>query len=87
MLSQVVRWLKENHPEVKFLYTLADGIMGKCGYVYQAANFYYGGEYWTDSYMSSKGEKVHPRTTRQLCFDNWEWHYDSKSPRDRDWET
>lgn len=80
MLSQVVRWLKENHPEVKFLYTLADGIMGKCGYVYQAANFYYGGEYWTDSYMSSKGEKVHPRTTRQLCFDNWEWHYDSKSP-------
>ena len=80
MLSQVVRWLKENHPQVKFLYTLADGIMGKCGYVYQAANFYYGGEYWTDSYMSSKGEKVHPRTTRQLCFDNWEWHYDSKSP-------
>ncbi len=80
MLSQVVRWLKENHPEVKFLYTLADGIMGKCGYVYQAANFYYGGEYWTDSYMSSKGEKVHPRTTRQLCFDNWEWHYNSKSP-------
>ena len=80
MLSQVVRWLKENHPQVKFLYTLADGIMGKCGYVYQAANFYYGGEYWTDSYMSSKGEKVHPRTTRQLCFDNWEWHYNSKSP-------
>ncbi len=68
------------NPEVKFLYTLADGIMGKCGYVYQAANFYYGGEYWTDSYMSSKGEKVHPRTTRQLCFDNWNWHYDKESP-------
>jgi len=67
-------------PEVGFLYTLADGIMGKCGYVYQAANFYYGGEYWTDSYMSSKGEKVHPRTTRQLCFDNWDWHYDPSSP-------
>lgn len=68
------------NPEVKFLYTLADGIMGKCGYVYQAANFYYGGEYWTDSYMSAKGEKVHPRTTRQLCFDNWNWHYDENSP-------
>ena len=68
------------NPELKFLYTLADGIMGKCGYVYQAANFYYGGEYWTDSYMSSKGEKVHPRTTRQLCFDNWNWHYDKSSP-------
>lgn len=53
--------------------------MGKCGYVYQAANFYYGGEYWTDSYMSDKGEKVHPRTTRQLCFDEWAWRYDEDS--------
>lgn len=80
MLSQVIRWIKKNCPDVKFLYTLADGIMGKCGSVYQSANFYYGGEYWTDSYMSSKGEKVHPRTTRQLCFDNWSWHYDQTSP-------
>ncbi len=79
MLSQVVKWIKQNQPQVSFLYTLADGIMGKCGYVYQAANFYYGGEYWTDSYMSSKGEKVHPRTTRQLCKDNWKWHYDEDS--------
>jgi len=79
MISQVVRWLKENCPEVKYLYTLADGIMGKCGYVYQAANFYYGGDYWTDSYMSAKGEKVHPRTTRQLCKDNWLYHYDERS--------
>ena len=75
MISQVIKWLKRNHPEVLFLYTLADGIMGKCGYVYQAANFYYGGEYWTDSYMSAKGEKVHPRTTRELCRENWKWHY------------
>lgn len=80
MLSQVIRWIKTNRPEVKYLYTLADGIMGKCGSVYQSANFYYGGEYWTDSYMSAKGEKVHPRTTRKLCFDNWEWHYDANSP-------
>ena len=79
MISQVVRWIKNNCPEVKFLYTLADGIMGKCGYVYQAANFYYGGEYWTDSYISSKGEKVHPRTTRHLCRDNWLWHYDERT--------
>ena len=87
MLSQVIRWIKDvenkrriehNEPEVKFLYTLADGIMGKCGYVYQAANFYYGGEYWTDSYISAKGEKVHPRTTRQLCKDNWIQHYDKR---------
>ncbi len=79
MISQLVRWIKDNCPNAKFLYTLADGIMGKCGYVYQAANFYYGGEYWTDSYMSAKGEKVHPRTTRELCKENWKWHYDSNS--------
>jgi hypothetical protein len=79
MISQLVRWIKQNHPGVLFLYTLADGIMGKCGYVYQAANFYYGGEYWTDSYMSAKGEKIHPRTTRTLCRENWKWHYDKTS--------
>jgi len=79
MISQLVRWIKENRPNVLFLYTLADGIMGKCGYVYQAANFYYGGEYWTDSYMSAKGEKIHPRSTRKLCADNWRWHYDENS--------
>jgi len=43
MISQLIKWIKKNRPEVLFLYTLADGIMGKCGYVYQAANFYYGG--------------------------------------------
>lgn len=41
-LSKVVKWLKEN-TDKKFLYTLADGIVGKVGYVYQAFNFYYGG--------------------------------------------
>lgn len=80
MISVLVRWIKNNHPDVMFLYTLADGIMGKCGYVYQAANFYYGGEYWTDSYMSAKGEKVHPRSTRLLCKENWNWHYNENSP-------
>jgi len=79
MISQLVRWIKKNCPDVLFLYTLADGIMGKCGYVYQAANFYYGGEYWTDSYMSARGEKIHPRSTRILCKENWQWHYDENS--------
>jgi len=79
MISQLIRWIKRNHSNVQFLYTLADGIMGKCGYVYQAANFYYGGEYWTDSYMSAAGEKIHPRATRELCKENWRWHYDEES--------
>tara|TARA_B100000131_G_C17992533_1_gene563171 strand:+ start:51 stop:797 length:747 start_codon:yes stop_codon:yes gene_type:complete len=70
MLSGVVKWMKENCPEKKFLYTWADGIMGKPGYVYQAANFLYGGFIWTQIYISDKGEKIHPRSSRRLCDEN-----------------
>ena len=45
VISMLVKWLKINLPEVSFLYTLADGIMGKVGYVYQASNFYYIGQF------------------------------------------
>ena len=47
----------------------ADGIMGKCGYVYQASNFLYGGTFYTQVYEIN-GEKVHPRATRKLCEEN-----------------
>ena len=70
MISAVVKWMKENCPEKKFLYTWADGIMGKPGYVYQAANFLYGGFIWTSIYISEKGEKIHPRSSRRLCDEN-----------------
>lgn len=70
MLSLTVKWLKQNCPEVKFLYTMADGIMGKCGYVYQASNFYYGGSYLTQVYMMENGEKLHPRSTKPLLIEN-----------------
>ncbi len=70
MLSGVVKWMKINCPEKKFLYTWADGIMGKPGYVYQAANFLYGGFIWTQIYISDKGEKIHPRSSRRLCDEN-----------------
>lgn len=70
MISAVVKWMKENTPERQFLYTWADGIMGKPGYVYQAANFLYGGFIWTQIYISDKGEKIHPRSARKLCDEN-----------------
>ena len=44
--------------------------MGKPGYVYQAANFLYGGYIWTQIYISNKGEKIHPRSSRRLCDEN-----------------
>lgn len=70
MLSATIRWIKENTPEKLFLYTMADGIMGKCGYVYQASNFYFGEKYWTSVYMMENGEKLHPRSAKQLCKEN-----------------
>lgn len=72
-LSKLVKWCKEN-TDIKFLYTLADGIMGKCGYVYQASNFRYIGNFKTSVYMDLKtGEKIHPRSAKKLCEENAEW--------------
>ena len=69
MVSAVIKWIKEN-TDCKFLYTMADGIMGKCGFVYQASNFYYGEKYFTSVYLMENGEKLHPRTSKELCVEN-----------------
>ena len=65
MLSLAFAWLKQKEPNLKYLYTWADGIVGKPGDVYQAFNFLYGGYIMTDTYVSSKGEKIHPRTMQK----------------------
>ena len=70
MISSAIKWLKINHPEKMFLYTLADGIVSKAGYVYQSANFLYGSYFWTDVYIGNDGEKIHPRTAKGLCKEN-----------------
>jgi len=73
MLSAVIKWMKKNLPEKKFLYTWADGIVGKVGYVYQGSNFNYGGFIWTDIYISATGEKIHPRSSKALLKENAEF--------------
>lgn len=65
-LSAIIKLVKVNYPEKKLIFTWADGIMGKVGYVYQAANFLYGGYIWTDTYLTQQGEKVHPRTCQAI---------------------
>lgn len=69
MLSQLTRWVKQNCPEVKVLFTWADGMMGKPGYVYQASNFLYAGHIITDFYLKD-GVKIHPRQTRKIFSPN-----------------
>jgi len=62
-ISRCIKWLKLNRPDIRVLFTWADGMLGKAGYIYQASNFLYGGYIWTDTYLSSYGEKIHPRST------------------------
>ena len=71
LLSLIIRWIRDNHPHKLFLYTMADGIMGKTGIQYQAANFYYGGYFNTPIYMVGN-EKCHPRSIAPLLKQNSE---------------
>lgn len=68
-LSRTIAWIRAN-TNAKILFTWADGILGKPGYVYQAANFLYGGFIWTDLYIADTGEKVHPRTSQSMTRDD-----------------
>ena len=77
MLSKVLTWLKQN-TTIKFLFTWADGLVGKPGYVYQAFNFLYGGLIWTDTYVTDKGEKVHPRTIQSQLPNTHNYKYGSR---------
>jgi len=61
-ISKCIKYIKQHHPERKVLFSWADGIIGKPGYVYQASNFYYGGKITTEMYIDSAGNRVHPRS-------------------------
>ena len=65
MLSKLVKWIKKNCPEIKILFTWADGMLGKVGYVYQASNFIYAGYSDSEFYLMN-GIKIHPRQTQSL---------------------
>lgn len=66
MLSQLIKWIKINLPQIKVLFTWADGMLGKVGYVYQASNFLYAGYSDTDIYLDANGVKIHPRQTKKI---------------------
>lgn len=70
MLSRCLVYLKKNYPKIKLLYTWSDGMLGKPGYIYQSANFLYGGFIWTDSFFTEHGERIHPRSCREMLKEN-----------------
>jgi hypothetical protein len=65
-LSRACAFVKAHAPQIELIFTWADGMLGKPGYVYQASGFLYGGFSWTDSYFTATGEKVHPRQTGRI---------------------
>ncbi len=69
MLSDVIKWMRANEPNVKVLFTWADGIMGKPGYVYQASSFLYAGCIESEIYLRD-GVKLHPRGMKSLLVDD-----------------
>lgn len=60
-LSLCRAWIRENAPHVRLLFSWADGLRGKPGYVYQAASWLYGGFIKTDLYADEHGGPIHPR--------------------------
>lgn len=60
-ISKCIKLTKDNF-DIKLIFSWADGIVGKPGFVYQCSNFFYGGFIWTEMYLDSEGIRVHPRT-------------------------
>ncbi len=61
LLAGCERWFRHHQPHKVVLFTWADGIRGKPGYVYQGANWLYGGFIQTEIYLTEDHEPVHPR--------------------------
>jgi len=61
LLAGCIRWFRTHQPQKVLLFTWADGIRGKPGYMYQSANWLYGGYITTEIYLTEDGEPVHPR--------------------------
>ncbi len=69
MLSVCCKWIKANCPNIKILFTWADGMLGKVGYVYQASSFTYAGTSGGEMYMLN-GKKIHPRQMKAFLSPN-----------------
>lgn len=66
MISALIKWLKIKEPTKKVLFTWADGMLGKVGYVYQSCSFYYAGYSNTDIYIYEDGTKINPRQMTKI---------------------
>jgi hypothetical protein len=60
-ISKVLKYVKEKKPELKWIISFADGMMGKVGIIYQATNFIYTGFSTTSNglWLSKEGNRMH----------------------------
>ena len=56
-----IEYIKKHFPNIKVLFSWADGLRGKPGIIYQASNFLYGGMIESQFYTTKEGEVIHPR--------------------------
>lgn len=70
MIKSCVKWIKCNCPNIKILFTWADGMMGKPGYVYQASSFIYASYSPGEMYLQN-GVKIHVRAIKKLICDDY----------------
>jgi hypothetical protein len=60
-ITAAMRFLKQLRPELKIVFTWADALWGKPGYIYQASNFLFGGSIGSEAYRTKEGARLHPR--------------------------
>jgi hypothetical protein len=60
-ITAAMRFLKRLRPELKIVFTWADALWGKPGYIYQASNFLFGGAISSEAYRTKEGARLHPR--------------------------
>ena len=75
-ISLLTKWVKEN-TNCLFLYTMADGIMGKCGYVYQASSMRYLGSL-AESVLQinpTDAKTIAKEANQALAKIGWEMYY------------
>jgi len=60
-ISLAINQIRKSFLNIKLIFSWADGLRGKPGYIYQASNFLYGGFIWSQFYTTKSGEVIHPR--------------------------
>ena len=58
-ISASIRYIRKRYPKIAFIQSFADGRLGGCGIVYQAANFLYYGSHDTVFWVNEHGTYIH----------------------------